>query len=340
MEKGWAVFGVTFLLAFCISIVSTPYIKKLAIKLNAVDEPKERGLHKTPIPRMGGLAIFLGFMISIISVALLEGIFSTQLLGFLIGATIIVIVGILDDIHNLSAKIKLLCQIVASVIVIYSGTSIGNIFYPVYVDFHALDNIITLVWIVGITNAVNIIDGVDGLAAGVSTISSVFLMILCILTGDTLSILFTCALAGSCLGFLPRNFNPAEIFMGDTGSTFLGFVLSVTSIMGVFKSYAFLSVLICTFAIALPILDTAFAMLRRFFTGKPIMQADRGHLHHRLVDSGLSQKQTVMVLYAVSVIAGLVSLAIAFQNLTAFVIICIFAITLSAMVYVYRKRTQ
>ncbi len=339
MDNNWVLYGFTFLLAFSISIISTPYIKKLAIKLKAVDQPKDRGLHTKPMPRMGGLAIYLGFMVSIIGVSYAENIFSVQLLGFFIGATLIVVIGILDDIYDLSAKIKLTCQIIAALIVIYTGTSITNIFYPVYVNFHTLDDIITLIWIIGITNAVNIIDGVDGLAAGVSTINSLFLMILCILTGDTLSILFTSALAGSCLGFLPRNFSPAEIFMGDTGSTFLGFVLAVSSIMGVFKSYALLSIFIATFAIALPILDTAFAMSRRFFTGKPIMQADRGHLHHRLVDRGYSHRKTVIVLYAISIIAGLISISIALKSLLAFILVCLLLVILSSMIYVYRKRT-
>ncbi len=339
MENNWALYGFTFLLAFSISILSTPYVKKLAIKLNAVDKPKDRGLHTKTMPRMGGLAIYLGFMIAIVSVSFIEDIFSTQLLGLFVGATIIVAIGILDDIHNLSAKIKLAFQIVAALIVIYTGTSIDNIFYPVYVDFHVLDDFVTLIWIVGITNAVNIIDGVDGLAAGVSTINSLFLMVLCILTGDTLSIFFTSALAGSCLGFLPRNFSPAEIFMGDTGSTFLGFVLAVSSILGVFKSYALLSLLIATLALALPILDTAFAMLRRFLTKKPIMQADRGHLHHRLVDRGYSHRKTVILLYIVSIIAGLISIAIALKDLNALIIMGIFLFTLFAMIYVYRKRT-
>ncbi len=339
MENKWALYGFTFLIAFVISIVSTPYVKKLAIKLNAVDNPKDRGLHIKPMPRMGGFAIYLGFIISIICISFIEDIFSTQLIGLFIGATIIVVIGILDDIHDLPAKIKLAFQIIAALVVIYTGTSIDNIFYPIYVDFHALDTFITLIWIVGITNAVNIIDGVDGLAAGVSTINSIFLMFLCILTGDTLSIFFTSALAGSCLGFLPRNFSPAEIFMGDTGSTFLGFVLAVSSIMGVFKSYALLSLLIATLAIALPILDTGFAVIRRFLTKKPIMQADRGHLHHRLVDRGYSHRKTVIILYTISIFSGLISIAIALKDLTAFIIVAIFLLTSLAMVYVYRKRT-
>ncbi len=338
MENNWALYGFTFLLAFSISIISTPYVKKLAIKLNAVDNPKDRGLHTKTMPRMGGLAIYLGFIISILGVAFVENIFTTQLLGLFFGATIIVVVGIFDDIHNLPARIKLAFQIIAALIVINTGTSIDNIFYPIYVDFYVLDDFITLIWIVGITNAVNIIDGVDGLAAGVSTINSIFLMILCILTGDTLSILFTSALAGSCLGFLPRNFNPAEIFMGDTGSTFLGFVLAVSSIMGVFKSYALLAILISAFAIALPIFDTTFAIIRRFLTKKPIMQADRGHLHHRLVDHGYSQKKTVIILYVISIFAGLISISIALNNFTALMLVFIFMFIILAMVYVYRKR--
>lgn len=163
--------------------------------------------------------------------------------------------------------------------------------WPVTATLQKLSIPITLVWIVGVTNAVNLIDGLDGLAAGVTGIAALSLMVLCIMTGTTTAVVLTAALAGACLGFLPRNFNPAEIFMGDTGSTFLGFVLAVTSILGVFKGYALLALVVSIFCIGLPIFDTIFAMLRRMAKHQPIMQADRGHLHHKLIDHGFSQKR-------------------------------------------------
>lgn len=343
MENIWLVVASSFLLAFIITLSSVSYVIKLAFKINAVDHPKKRGLHNKTMPLMGGLSIYLGFTVSIVIIAFLNRhILNTQFIGFIVASTIIIVGGILDDIKDLRAYQKLAFQIIASLIVIGSGTSIDSILYPVYFDLNIyLNYLLTIFWIVGFTNAVNLVDGVDGLAAGISTISSFFLMILCILTGDTLlSILFTSALAGSCLGFLPRNFSPAEIFMGDTGSTFLGFVLSVTSIMGVFKSYALVSIAIISLAIALPVFDTLFAIVRRGLTGKPIMKADRGHLHHKLLDSGLSHKSTVLILYGLSFLGGLMSLTIAFKNIVAFILILILILVATIMVYTYNKRTK
>lgn len=330
---------VVFFSAFATTLLLTPYIKTLAKKWGAIDNPKARGMHNKPIPRMGGLAIVIGFYISIfIAMPYVTELRTTQVYGFIIGSLIIVVMGIVDDINELSPKVKFPVQLIAAIIVVYTGTVINFINWEFFSKIAFLSPIITVIWIVGLTNAVNFIDGLDGLAAGVTAICSTCMLILCLLSNNPLAVIFTSSLAGSCLGFLPRNFNPAEIFMGDTGSNFLGFVLAVSSIIGVFKGYAILSIVIALFALALPILDTSFAMLRRFINKKPIMEADRGHLHHRLVDRGFSQKKTVMILYGLSIISGGVAILIALESLTVALIVLLFLASCLSMVYVYRSR--
>lgn len=339
MEYSLLLFMVVFFSAFATTLLLTPYIKTLAIKLKAIDEPKARGMHKKSIPRMGGLAIVVGFYISIfIAMPYVEELRTIQVVGFIIGSLLIVIMGIIDDVKQLSAKIKLVIQLIAALVVVYTGTSIEFYNWRIFDNIAFLSPLITVLWIVGLTNAVNFIDGLDGLAAGVTAICSTCMLILCLIANNPLAVIFTASLAGSCLGFIPRNFNPAEIFMGDTGSNFLGFVLAVSSIIGVFKGYAILSVVIAVFALALPILDTAFAMLRRFINRKPIMQADRGHLHHRLVDKGYSQKETVIILYILSIFSGGIAILIALESLMVAFIVFLFVISSLSMVYVYRSR--
>jgi UDP-GlcNAc:undecaprenyl-phosphate GlcNAc-1-phosphate transferase len=198
--------------------------------------------------------------------------------------------------------------------------------------------IITIIWIVGLINAVNLIDGLDGLAAGVTSIASICIAILCILSGSSVSVILTTTLAGSCLGFLPRNFSPAEVYMGDTGSTFLGYVLAVSSCIGVFKRYAILAILLAVLSMALPILDTGFAMLRRAWNHKPIMSPDRGHLHHRLIDSGYTNKQAVVILYGLSIGSSMIAVLIAVDNFKATLVVLIFFLMLIIMLIAYRQR--
>ncbi len=226
-------------------MLTAPLTKKIAINLGAIDMPRDRGLNKIPKPRMGGISIICGFFTSLIFAFIFEpALRSTQVLGLIVGAIIIITLGIFDDISPVKAKIKFLVQLLAALIVVLSGTVIS--FY----NLEFLDSIthfnyfITIIWIVGLTNAVNLIDGIDGLAAGVTSICSMALFLLCLLNGSSLAVIFTAGLCGASLGFLPRNFNPSEIIMGDTGSTFLGYVLAVSSIIGVFKGYALISVLI------------------------------------------------------------------------------------------------
>ena len=338
MVHNWVLYIAIFASAFAITLVTKKKKKKISIKCGAIDYPKDRGMHKKPMPRMGGIAIILGFMISVLLlIRYIPDIEMKQFIGFMVGASIIVVLGIFDDIYTLRARLKLCIQIIAGLVVVYTGTRINVVLWPFTAYLQKLSGPITLIWIIGVTNAVNLIDGLDGLAAGVSSIASLCLMVLCILTGSETAVVLTAALAGSCLGFLPRNFNPAEIFMGDTGATFLGFVLAVTSIMGVFKGYAILAVIVSMLSLGLPIFDTLFAMGRRFIQHKPIMEADRGHLHHRLIDRGFSQRQAVIILYGISLCCGMVAIFISLRDIRTLIIAIGSIILLSFLIYYFNS---
>ncbi len=341
MAHDWLLYIAAFSIAFGVCLLTAPLAKKVAVKLGAIDYPKSRGLNKEPMPLMGGLAMVFGFFAALIIVSpFLYNLPKRQFLGFIIGGVIIVLTGMLDDTYELGPKAKFSAQLVAAIVVVISGTRLDFVMYPLWEYLKNFSPILTVIWIVGIINAVNLIDGVDGLAAGVTAIASTCLMILCIISGTELAVVLTAALAGSCLGFLPRNFSPAEIYMGDTGSTFLGYVLGVSSCIGVFKSYAILSIVIAVLAMALPILDTAFAIIRRAVHHKPIMMADRGHLHHRLIDSGYSHRQAVIILYGLSFVSAVVAILIAIQDYRATIVVAIFFIILIIMLYTYRKRLR
>ena len=341
MVYNWVLYIAAFASAFAISMVATPFAKKVSEKLGAIDYPKARGMHTKPMPRLGGIAIVLGFMITVLVLyRFVNDINIKHFCGFIAGAIVIVGVGIVDDSRQLPARVKLVFQIIAALLVIGSGIRINVVMWPVTTYLQKLSAPITLIWIIGITNAVNLIDGLDGLAAGVSSIASICLMVLCILTGTESAVVFTAALAGSCLGFLPRNFNPAEIFMGDTGATFLGYVLAVTSIMGVFKGYAVLALVVCLLSIGLPIFDTLCAMLRRAATHKPIMQADRGHLHHKLIDRGYTQKQAVLIMYGISLVLAILAIIIAIKDSRALAVAVLMVILLSFVIFVFNNKTR
>ena len=294
--------------AAVVALISTPVVRSLAFRIGAVDVPKDgRRMHDHPIPRMGGLAIFFGFLLSVLVFLPL----SLQLRSMLLGAVVIVILGIFDDIYALSAKLKFVVQIAAALMAVLGGNQITvlsniNVFSSEpYWELGWLSYPIYVLWIVAITNAVNLIDGLDGLACGVSTISSMTLLVIALNVSEPDVAVLTAALAGACIGFLPYNLNPAKIFMGDTGSTFLGFVLATVSIQGLFKFYTIFSFAVPFLMLALPIFDTCFAILRRVSKGQSPMAPDRGHIHHRLIDMGFSQKQAVAVLYVISAILGL-----------------------------------
>jgi UDP-GlcNAc:undecaprenyl-phosphate GlcNAc-1-phosphate transferase len=299
--------------ALIISFALTPVVKSFAQKVGAVDVPRDaRRMHKVPIPRLGGLAIFLGFIVSVLAFANM----TYQLQGILLGAVIIVVLGALDDVTPLPALFKFVVQIVASLIPIYHGVVIATISNPnlfsdnPYWHLGWLAIPVTVLWIVAVTNAVNLIDGLDGLAIGVSSISSLTVLAIAMIVSEENVAVVMAALLGACIGFMPYNMNPAKIFMGDTGSTFLGFVLACISIQGLFKFYAVISFVVPFLILGLPIFDTAFAFIRRIAHGQNPMSPDRSHVHHRLIDMGLNQKQAVAVLYVISAILGLAAVVL------------------------------
>ena len=285
------------------SVILTPFIKKLAIKLDIMDVPKDnRRIHNKPIPLIGGLAIYFSFVITLF---LKMGKLTGSETGLILGATIIVIGGLLDD--------KLLFQLAAAGVLIIYGIRIEIITNPFnsiyqFINIGVMSIPLTIIWVIGITNALNLIDGLDGLAAGIAFISSITIFIIALLNNRYEAAVLTSILAGAILGFLPYNFNPASIFMGDTGSQLLGFLLAAISMEGAIKSAAAFSVAVPILALGIPIYDTLFAVIRRKINGKPIMQADRGHLHHRLLDMGLTQKQVVMIMYSISAVLGSISI--------------------------------
>lgn len=294
-------------ISMVISAVLTPFVKKFAVKIKVIDIPKDnRRIHKKPIPLLGGLAIYFSFILTLI---LKSGSVTKSETGIIIGATIIVIGGFLDDKFDIRPWQKLLIQIVAAVSLIVYGIRIERITNPIssaelYINIGILFIPLTIIWVVGITNALNLIDGLDGLAAGVAFISAVTIFIIASFNDRSEAAVLTSILAGAILGFLPYNFNPATIFMGDTGAQLLGFLLAAISIEGAIKSAATFAIAVPILALGIPIYDILFAMIRRKLNGRPIMQADKGHLHHRLLDMGLTQRQAVIIMYLISAVLG------------------------------------
>ena len=303
-----------FAVAAVLSYFFTPPVKNFAHKVGAIDVPKDaRRMHKKPIPRLGGLAIYGGFLCSI----LIFGQLDETMLCVLLGAAIIVALGIFDDVLALGAKLKFVVQIVAAAIPVCIGdlqiglfTNLNPLSDTPFVHLGILAVPVTIIWIVGITNAVNLIDGLDGLAVGVSSIAAITMLAVALLTGNMPIAITMAALAGACIGFMPYNLNPAKIFMGDTGSTFLGYMLATVSIMGLFKFYAVISFAVPFLILGLPIFDTANAIIRRVAAGRSPMSPDRGHVHHKLIDMGFNQKQAVAILYAISATLGLTAVAL------------------------------
>ncbi len=296
-----------------LSFALTPLVKRLAVKIGAVDVPKDkRRMHDHPIPRLGGLAIFIGFVVSALFFAQVD----KQLQGILLGSCLIVAVGVVDDSHPLGAGIKFILQIVAALIAVWHGVIIQTIANPLpfiggdYWDFGIMAVPITVIWIVAVTNSVNLIDGLDGLADGVSTIAALTMLIIALLMKNLEMAVLCAALVGACVGFIPYNRNPAKIFMGDTGATFLGYMLATVSVMGLFKLYAIISFIVPFIILGFPIFDTASAFTRRILKGQNPMKADRSHTHHKLIDMGMNQKQAVATLYMVAGVLGLCAVMI------------------------------
>ena len=339
-------YAVTMLIALIVAFIATPLVKKLAFKLGAVDIPKDdRRMHNAPIALLGGAAIVIGFVVALLYNILVGDIPPDRsAAGLLTGILILLICGFLDDRYVLRWKTKALFQLAAALaFIIISDQQIDFLTNP-----FAFDEVVefapyvawplTVLWIVGITNAINFIDGLDGLAAGVSCISALSLFFISIVSKNVLenpaAPLLMAALAGAALGFLPFNFSPAKIFMGETGAAFLGFTLAAVSIQGMLKSYAMISLTIPILVIGLPIFDVAFSTIRRLMNKTSPTSADAGHIHHKLIGMGLSQRQSVVLLYITSAVLGLCGFIFANKNYISAVILLIL---LPVFVFVFAK---
>lgn len=297
------------MLALVLSLALTPVVRWLARRAGAVARPVERSVHKVPVPHLGGVAIYLAFAASLI----LNGGWELQnVQGILLGGLVILLVGVVDDLRNLRPGVKLLGQVAAAVVLVAFGLRIGWVTNPLggLLILGYMSIPLTIFWVISFVNIVNLIDGLDGLAAGISTIAALVLLIMALRADQAPSVvLMAAALTGSALGFLPFNFNPAKIFMGDGGAMFLGFTLAALSVEGLLKSTLALALIIPVVVLGVPVLDTALAIHRRWRRGLPVSGADRDHLHHRLLRLGFSHREAVLAMYGVTAWLGLGALA-------------------------------
>lgn len=343
----WGDIAIAFVLAFITSYVIVPYSMRLAKKVNAIDVPEERRINKVNMPRLGGLGIIAGFFVSMIYLIISIKLESKdtldeyylKIIGLFLGLAIITIVGFIDDCKGMKPLVKLLGQTTAAGVVMAFGITIGDFNIPVFDKIIELNGvmeyIITWFWIVGITNAINLTDGLDGLSSGITLIACVSLLIIFASNGSpVISIILITALAGGIVGFLPYNVNPAKTYMGDCGSNFLGFSIAIISILGIAKTYTIIVIIAPLIVLALPIFDTIFAIFRRIIKGKSlkaIFKPDSGHLHHRLMQLGYSQKEAVLILYGVATTLGMFAIILLESGIWkavsfALLIIAIFAI--------------
>jgi UDP-GlcNAc:undecaprenyl-phosphate GlcNAc-1-phosphate transferase len=339
----WGDIAIAFMLSFMTSFVCVPMTIKLAKKVGAIDYPSERRVNVKPIPRIGGIAVIIGFLVAVVflittmaiqgDLNLEEENMKMKLVGFLLGAIVLSSAALFDDIKNLKPWMKFLAQLVAAGIVVGFGVridSFNNMEIPLWASIA-----ITMFWIVGIINAINLIDGLDGLSSGISLISCMCLLIIFATNfSPIVSIILVTALAGAITGFLPFNIHPAKTFIGDVGAQFLGYALAVIAIFGVAKTVTLFVLIAPILILGLPIFDTAFAIVRRIVKGKSIkavFQADRGHLHHRLMDKGFTQKQAVTILYGLSATLGMSAIILIddnWQKALAFLIVSAIVILL------------
>jgi UDP-GlcNAc:undecaprenyl-phosphate GlcNAc-1-phosphate transferase len=307
-----------FLVAAAIAAAAAPPVIALARRVGALDHPRTRRVHVSPTPTSGGLAIFIGFAVGLIAALRLGsrgGVAADVPLGqvaaVLAGGAAIAFVGAMDDRFEMRAAPKFVAQVLCAAWLLPFGVSISGL------AGHALPAwlgwLFTIIWVVAIVNAVNFIDGLDGLAAGVVGIASLALALVALGRGQIVAAAMSAALAGATVGFLPFNFNPARIFMGDLGSHFLGYIAAATAVLGTFKIAASLALLAPVVAFAVPIFDISWAMIRRYRTGQSIARADRNHIHHRLLERGLSQRQAVLLIYAVSAVCSALALAMSWH---------------------------
>ena len=308
------------IIPFLFVLLIIPFIKKIANHVGALDIPNERKVHKVPIPRLGGLGIYMGFLLGYI----IFGTMSIRMNAILIGSFIIIVTGIIDDIKPIPAKIKFLFQLLAAAVVaIYGQILLRDLeAFGLYINFGNFSYIITILFIVGIINCINLIDGLDGLAAGLSSIYFVTIGIVIMYWTHIfdLDAMLTFIMLGSTLGFLCHNFNPAKIFMGDSGSMFLGYIIAVIALLG-FKNVTLTTLLVPIALLAIPIMDTTFAILRRIINKKKIDEPDKEHLHHQLLKLNLSHRNTVLVIYLIDILFATAMLLYMLYNRTIGIII-------------------
>ena len=308
----WLECGVLFTVALIATIALTPLAKRLAVRLDAIDYPSSRRVNNRPIPRLGGAAILGGLFVCllVLFVGMRWAGWRTPFVSYP-GMPInylVMLVGFVDDVISLRPRIKFAGQVVAATIVAASGlllSSIHNPFGPGFIEFGWLAYPLTIFYLVAFANIINLIDGLDGLAAGICAISASTIFIFAIITHRYDAAVFSIALAGACIGFLRYNFHPASIFMGDSGALTLGFALGIVSLMAIARSALFMSLLVPVLAAGIPVLDTAFAIIRRVRAHKPIDAADKGHIHHRLLQAGFSQRKTVLIMWGWTLILAL-----------------------------------
>jgi UDP-GlcNAc:undecaprenyl-phosphate GlcNAc-1-phosphate transferase len=303
---------IALLSAFVVAYLSVPLAIKLAYRVGAIDQPDKRKVHLQAMPRIGGLAIFIAFLLTMVLVVKVNGPFQ----GIIYGIIIIFIVGLLDDIFQLSPWIKLAGQIIAAAVAIHFGVVVHFVTNPFdgMLSLGFLSLPITFLWIVGISNAINLIDGLDGLAAGVSSIAAATMGVVALLQGQAMVAIVAFVLVASILGFLPYNFHPARTFMGDSGSNFLGFALACLAVTGMAKGAAIISLLMPIVILGIPIFDTCFAIIRRINKKAPIFMPDKDHLHHRLMKMGFSHQGSVLLIYGISAFFGGVAVVLTLLN--------------------------
>ncbi len=303
----------SLVVGFLVSLLVTPILIKLANKINALDYPTHRGINKSPVPTMGGIAIYLGLLV----VLLLNGLLIDY--PFLIIAmTILVVLGIIDDLYQLSAIKKLIGQFVSCLIPILAGEISYNLEINFFINYKLILFVFVLIWLVYLINSINFIDGVDGLASGVAIIIALAIACLAYLNNQNLALLLSLALIAGVAGFIPYNYNPAKIFMGDTGSMLIGFSLGIAAIESI-TEFSFFNLILLFVLFLIPFLDTIVVIVKRRLAGKAMFTADKRHLHHCLLKLGYSQKKVVYIICLVSILLGLFSLALKFVNLAQFI---------------------
>ncbi len=293
---------------FLVSLLLVPIVKKVANHIGAMDEPNSRKVHKVPMPRLGGLAIYIAFLLGY----MLYGEINTQMISILIGSFLLILIGIFDDIKSIPARYKFLVQIIAaSVVVIYGNLGFSEL-TVLGINFHfpmIINDILAIFFIVAITNAINLVDGLDGLSSGISVIYFLTIAIIALITNNIggIDIILSLIMLGATLGFLFHNFPPAKIFMGDTGSLFLGFMISVIALLG-YKVTTFTSLIVPIVILAIPIFDTVFAIFRRILKGQSIADADKEHFHHQLLKMKYSPIASILIIYAIDIAFAVISI--------------------------------